>query len=162
MKATAFGPALVESGKNKGAARHLSFATGIKPENSNGLPVDNGTVYLNISPASITVGEFESRGEVEQYAGEHFDGFVVDAANAMWKSTTRSKITAEARKLSLPPTDIRGWIGSLVDKITASSLFVPTVSAAGKVAVADIVALGNDTSLTAEQKLAAILALANR
>ena len=69
MKRTSFGPATVESGKNKGQARTLSFATGISTENANGLPIESGKVSLAISAAQPTVVTFETADEVRSTAG---------------------------------------------------------------------------------------------
>lgn len=133
MNRIAFGPATVESGKNKGAARLLSFATGIKPENNaTGLPVENGKVFVQVSPGAFTVQTFDSADEVRAAAGDQFDTFVVEAANDRMKSTVRSKITAWARKLSLAASDAVSAIQDLADSIDPASLFVAESASAAK------------------------------
>lgn len=121
----AFGSAMVESGKNKGNPATLSFATGISPENSNGLPVEKGKVFLSVQKDIPTVIEFESADEVRAIAGEHFDDFVLEAANDLMKTLVRNALTADARKLTLPPSDLSAWVRSVCERITAETAFAP-------------------------------------
>jgi len=169
MNRIPFGPATVESGKNKGQARTLSFATGISAENANGLPVEGGKVSLAISAAQPTVVEFTSADEVRSIAGSEFDTFVVEAANARAVAMVRAKLTGEARKLTLPPSDVAAWVAQVSDSITAESLFAPAPerSAKGpkgprgvKAELANLATAA--TSMSKEDLLAAIAALAGR
>lgn len=166
MKRTSFGPATVESGKNKGQARNLSFATGISAENANGLPVDGGKVSLTISAAQPTVVTFETADEVRSIAGAEFDTFVVEAANARAVAMVRAKLTGEARKLTLPPTDVAAWVAQISESITAETLFAPAQEKGPKGprgVKAELANLANAaTSMSKEDLLAAIAALAGR
>lgn len=168
MKRTSFGPATVESGKNKGQARTLSFATGISTENANGLPIESGKVSLAISAAQPTVVTFETADEVRSTAGAEFDTFVVEAANARAVAMVRAKLTGEARKLTLPPTDVAGWVAQISESITAELLFsVHERSSKGpkgpRGVKAELANLANAaTSMSKEDLLAAIAALAGR
>lgn len=119
----AFGSATVESGKNKGASRSVSFATSIAPENANGLPVNNGKVHIAISPANITVPEVASADEVRALAGDAFDDFVVESFRSAAKQAVRNALTSEARKLTLPPSSVSEWAAGIADAITHASLF---------------------------------------
>lgn len=118
-----FGAAIVESGKNKGASRSVSFATSIAAENANGLPVNNGKVMLSISPAVITVPDVASADEVRALAGDAFDDFVVESFRSLAKQNVRNALTSEARKLTLPPSSVSDWAASIADAITHASLF---------------------------------------
>lgn len=169
MKRTAFGPATVESGKNKGQARTLSFATGIATENANGLPVESGKVSLTISAALPTVVTFDSADEIRQIAGAEFDVFVVEAANARAAAMVRAKLTGEARKLTLPPSDVTAWVAQISESVTAESLFAPAPerSAKGpkgprgvKAELANLATAAE--TMSKEDLLAAIAALAGR
>jgi len=168
MKRTSFGPATVESGKNKGQARTLSFATGISTENANGLPIESGKVSLAISAAQPTVVTFETADEVRSTAGAQFDTFVVVAANARAVAMVRAKLTGEARKLTLPPTDVAGWVAQISESITAELLFsVQERSSKGpkgpRGVKAELANLANAaTTMSKEDLLAAIAALAGR
>lgn len=169
MKRTSFGPATVESGKNKGQARTLSFATGISTENANGLPIESGKVSLAISAAQPTVVTFETADEVRSTAGAEFDTFVVEAANARAVAMVRAKLTGEARKLTLPPTDVAGWVAQISESITAELLFAPAQERSSKGpkgprgVKAELANLANAaTSMSKEDLLAAIAALAGR
>jgi hypothetical protein len=168
MKRTSFGPATVESGKNKGQARTLSFATGISTENANGLPIESGKVSLAISAAQPTVVTFETADEVRSTAGAEFDTFVVEAANARAVAMVRAKLTGEARKLTLPPTDVAGWVAQISESITAELLFsVQERSSKGpkgpRGVKAELANLANAaTTMSKEDLLAAIAALAGR
>jgi hypothetical protein len=168
MKRTSFGPATVESGKNKGQARTLSFATGISTENANGLPIESGKVSLAISAAQPTVVTFETADEVRSTAGAQFDTFVVEAANARAVAMVRAKLTGEARKLTLPPTDVAGWVAQISESITAELLFsVQERSSKGpkgpRGVKAELANLANAaTTMSKEDLLAAIAALAGR
>jgi hypothetical protein len=168
MNRIPFGPATVESGKNKGKARFLSFATGIKPEDANGLPISkNGkgesVVSVEIGAAVPTVGEFTDANEVRQYAGEHFDTFVVEAANDRYVAATRAKLTTEARKWTLLPSDLAGTIRSLCESILPESLFAPARPAGVKKQAQALAAEAAELMKTPEgqaQMLARILAMA--
>ena len=168
MKRTSFGPATVESGKNKGQARTLSFATGISTENANGLPIESGKVSLAISAAQPTVVTFETADEVRSTAGAEFDTFVVEAANARAVAMVRAKLTGEARKLTLPPTDVAGWVAQISESITAELLFsVQERSSKGpkgpRGVKAELANLANAaTTMSKEDLLAAIASLAGR
>jgi hypothetical protein len=126
-----FGAATVENGKNKGAARTIRFATGISKENANGLPVEGDRVMVELSAAAPKVIEFSSADEVRQFAGEHIDAFLLDAANSAAKAAVRTKLTTEFRKLTLSPSDLNGFVNSLCDSITETSLFEPTQRSGG-------------------------------
>ena len=171
MQTAPFGEATVASGKNKGQARSISFATGIAAENANGLPVSkNGkgenVVSISFSPALPTVHVFESADEVRSIAAENFDTFVVDAANDRARSAVRSALTTEARKLSLPPQDLPGWINTVCQSITPAGLFVPAAAAATatkrgvKAELANLAQAAQNMSH--EDLLAAIAALASK
>ena len=169
MNRVPFGPAVVESGKNKGATRTLSFATGISVENANGLPVDGGKASLTISAAQPTVVEFTSADEVRSISGSEFDTFVVEAANARAAAAVRAKLTGEARKLTLPPSELNAWVAQICESITAESLFAPAPerSAKGpkgprgvKAELANLATAAE--TMSKEDLLAAIAALAGR
>lgn len=169
MNRVPFGPATVESGKNKGATRTLSFATGIAVENANGLPVEGSKVSLIVSAAAPTVVEFTSADEVRSIAGDQFDVFVVEAANARAASMVRAKLTGEARKLTLPPSDLAAWVAQISNSITAESLFAPAPERAAKGpkgprgVKAELANLATAAeSMSKEDLLAAIAALAGR
>lgn len=164
-KIVAFGSATVETGKNKGQPSILTFATGISPENANGLPVSGGKVYVEVVKDVPTVIEFDSADEVRAIAGDNFDAFVLGAANAHMKSLVRNAITADARKLTLPPSNIADWISSVCGRVTAESAFTPVVREKGtkaprgvKADVANLAAMAGQMSQ--EELLAAINALA--
>lgn len=157
MKASVFGSATVESGKNKGKTKWLQFATGIKPENSNGLPVTGDVTYLNLSPGDIETFEFEDISEVQSASGEHFAANVVKWANAAVIGTYRTTITGEAKKLTLPPTSPKNWLKEILSKISPESILIPVVRAKGpkksKVNAVDVLALANDTKLSVEERM---------
>jgi hypothetical protein len=164
-KIVAFGSATVETGKNKGQPSLLTFATGISPENSNGLPVSGGKVYVEVVKDVPTVIEFESADEVRAIAGENFDDFVLDAANAHMKTLVRNAITADARKLTLPPSNIADWVSSVCARITAETAFAPVVREKGQKAPrgvkAEVAGLAARASqMSQDELLAAINALA--
>ena len=126
-----FGSAEVESGKNKGTARTISFRTSIKPENNtSGLPVEKGHVSVVFSPSVPQVFEFTSADEVRQYAGAHLDTFLVDAANSIARARVRAALTTEFRKLELAPSDVAGFVAGIVSGITAEGLFEPVTRGA--------------------------------
>jgi hypothetical protein len=160
MKAATFGSATVESGANKGKARFLSFQTGIKPENSNGLPVKDGKTYANVSPADIPTFEFENVEEVQQHAGEHFNTLVVEWANDAVLAKYRAALTTNFRKLDLPPTSIADFVKSTTGGITPESVLIPAVAGPKKIATASLIELANRTDLSDAEKLAMIRALA--
>lgn len=169
MNRVPFGPAIVESGKNKGQARTLSFATGITAENANGLPVEAGKVSLTISAAQPTVVEFSSADQIRSIAGDQFDVFVVEAANARAAAMVRAKLTGEARKLTLPPSDVNGWVTQICESVTAESLFAaaqertakgPKGPRGVKAELANLATAAE--SMSKEDLLAAIAALAGR
>lgn len=169
MNRVPFGPATVESGKNKGQARTLTFATGISVENANGLPVDGGKVSVSISAAAPTVVEFTSADEVRNIAGDQFDTFVVEAANARAQMAVRTKLTSEARKLTLPPSDLAAWVAQISDSVTAESLFAAPAERSAKGpkgprgVKAELANLATAAStMSKEDLLAAIAALAGR
>lgn len=156
-----FGPATVENGKNKGNARTISFATGIKPENANGLPVEKDKVMVEMSAATPTVIEFASADEVRSFAGEHLDTFLLSAANSAAKAAVRSKLTTEFRKLDLAPSDIPAFVTSLCDSITEASLFEPTTRSGGRTGIKQELASLQSAAadMSKEDLLAAIAAL---
>lgn len=164
-KIVAFGSATVESGKNKGTPATLSFATGISPENSNGLPVEKGKVFLSVQKDIPQVVEFDSADEVRAIAGENFDAFVLEAANDLMKTLVRNALTADARKLTLPPSDTPAWVRSVCERITPDVAFAPTESKKGakgprgvKAEISNLAARA--ASMSAEELLAQIQALA--
>ena len=124
-KIVQFGSPVVETGKNKGNPATLSFATGISPENSNGLPVEKGKVFLSVQKDIPQVVEFDSADEVRAIAGENFDAFVLEAANDLMRSLVRNALTADARKLTLPPSDLSAWVNSVCERITPDVAFTP-------------------------------------
>ena len=155
-----FGPAEVQSGKNKGQPRTLKFSTGIDKANANGLPIENGNVLVEISAAAPQVIEFANADEVRAAAGSHLETFLVTAANAAAKAAARSKLTTEFRKLSLPPSDPAVFVTDLCNSITAESLFEPTVRS-GRVGIKqELTQLTTAAeSMSKEDLLAAIAAL---
>ena len=160
MKSATFGSATVESGANKGKARFLSFQTGIKPENSNGLPVKDGKTYANVSPADITTFEYETEDEVRAKLGEHFAVWVVEAANDHVLAKYRAALTTGFRKLDLPPSNIAEFVRTTTGSITPENALAPSVAGPKKVATASIIELANRTDLSDAEKLAMIRALA--
>lgn len=164
-KIVAFGSATVETGKNKGQPSLLTFATGISPDNANGLPVSGGKVYVEVVKDVPTVVEFDSADEVRAIAGENFDAFVLDAANAHMKSLVRNAITADARKLTLPPNNVADWISGICTRITPELAFAPVVKEKGtkaprgvKAEVSNLAARASEMSQ--QELLDAIAALA--
>lgn len=157
-----FGPATIESGANKGKPRTLTYKTGIKAENANGLPLDSDKKFalVEVNQATIPVTLFENADEVRSYAGAHFDTFVVSAANERMKRAVTSKLQALFKKAKVAAADWKGVITTALASITPEGIFTPSEGVSGKVAKATLVDIYNNGSLSAEEKLAAIMALA--
>jgi hypothetical protein len=153
MKFVPFSAAKIASGKNKGqSVAPLHFATGIKAENNTtGLPVESGKVMLPITGADLEVMEFESADEVRQAAGDQFDVFVVEAANARAKSAARAAITNEGRKVTLAPQNPLDWAKALLATLSPEGLFTPKVRVTSDKAPRGVKAeIAKLTSITAD------------
>lgn len=161
MQRVAFGPATVESGANKGKARTLSFKTGIKPENANGLTVVNGAVYIEVSAAIPQRIEFASADEVREYASGNFDAFVLSAANNLSTADVRARLTNATRKLTASPLDVPTWAKNESLAQTPEGLFVISEGGKSGTVKAEVTALAAKAdSMSIDELRAAIAALA--
>lgn len=157
-----FGPATIESGANKGKPRTLTYKTSIKSENANGLPLKDGVAIVVVNQADIPVSRFSDRAEVERFAGENFDAFVLDAANERMERKTTGRLVTAFKKATLAASNWSTVIASTLQGLTPESIFAPSENVSGKVAKASVVELYNNASLSDAEKLAAIMALVNK
>lgn len=154
------------SGKNKGNITVYSWPTAIKAEdNATGLPIVKDKVTVNISGGDFEVAQFETADEVRQSAGEHFDSFVLELANAKLAAAQLNRGRTGFAKLTLAPADIVAYVRERIATFDVASLWTPAEKAAKgssgprgvRAELAQLTAAAD--SMSKEDLLAAIMAL---
>ena len=158
------------SGKNKGSVAVYEWPTAIKPEdNATGLPINKaGKVAVNVAGDAFTVAQFESHAEFQSTVGEHYEAIVLDMANTKLAAGQVQRARSAFGKLTLAPADIVAYVVERIASFDIAAFFAPHVAAEkgtkvnrGVTAQLKNVA-DNWNSLSDDEKLAAILAIANK